>query len=107
MRIMIRPSESPETPVDITNTLISAVARELSRVQGHDEERNWREATMLVEALVCRSLAGPFEPGLTHAPSSSLSTTRGLRHEEEPVRIGRGRIPHPGEMTATRTETMV
>ena len=33
MRVMIRPSKIPTLTVDVTNSIVSALARELSRVQ--------------------------------------------------------------------------
>lgn len=62
MRILVRPSGSPQLPIDVTNSIVAAVARELSRVQSGDEEHAWLEAELLVEAMVGRSMVGPCEP---------------------------------------------
>lgn len=62
MRVLVRPSGSPQLPIDVTNALVAAVARELARVQKADEDKTWLEAELLVESMVGRSMVGPCEP---------------------------------------------
>jgi hypothetical protein len=62
MRVMIRPSKIPTLTVDVTNSIVSARARELSRVQESDLEDSWREAEALLQELCTRCVAGPCDP---------------------------------------------
>lgn len=85
MRILVRPSSSPQLPIDVTNSIVAAVARELSRVQGGDEEKAWLEAELLVEALVGRSMVGPCEPKKRNFWEERLKEQRFV---EPPLRAG-------------------
>lgn len=62
MRVMIRPSQIPTLTVDVTNSIVAALARELSRVQESDPEETWREAEALLQELCTRCVAGPCDP---------------------------------------------
>ncbi len=86
MRIMIRPSSCPNLPVDVTSSLVATLAGELTRLQpgGEQGEANWREAELLLEQIVGRSVAGPCMPrdSCARNPRDTLRTAPPLFNDE-------------------------
>ncbi len=52
MRILIRPMLDPRREIDLTEVLVSAIAEELWRHYGGNEQLNWIEAEMHLDNLV-------------------------------------------------------
>ncbi len=70
MRVTIKPSAAPDRELDLTGTLISAVATELWRNFGGNDVLNWMEAERFVQSLV-RGEPVPMqavEPRARHKP---------------------------------------
>jgi hypothetical protein len=76
MRIVIRPSASPERELDVTGAIVAAVAHELWKHGGGNEVLNWVEAERHVARLI---------PGASGIPAGRQA---GLA---ESKRGGRGR----------------
>lgn len=51
MRVTITPSFAPDQTIDVTRTLIAAVAYELWKQGGKDQVQNWLEAERFVASL--------------------------------------------------------
>lgn len=93
MRVMIRPSEYPSLTVDVTNTLVAALAKELSRLEEGTPEALWREAEALLEQMCSRAVAGPI--ARRGERDDALLGRAGV---EAPGGLwGRGRFPGPLE----------
>lgn len=52
MRVIIKPSLTPNLHIDITNALVSTIASELARAQGGNDVLNWLEAERVLQDLV-------------------------------------------------------
>ncbi len=52
MRIIIRPSLTPNLHLDVTNAVIAAIASELARVQPGNDTLNWLEAERAINEMV-------------------------------------------------------
>jgi hypothetical protein len=61
MRIVIRPSASPERELDVTQAVVAAVAHELWKHCGGNEVLNWVEAERQVARLL--PAGGPTRAG--------------------------------------------
>ncbi len=68
MRVLIRPHECPHLPVDVTSSLVAAIARELSRVSFNDDEQHWAEAELLLSQMIGQPIVGPVRPPDRHSP---------------------------------------
>jgi hypothetical protein len=55
MRLVIRPAAVPAAAIDVTNAVVAAIARELSRFHGGNETLNWLEAEQIVTDLLRRA----------------------------------------------------
>ena len=87
MRVVIRPSLSPDRELDIAPALIGAVAHELWKHCGGNEVLNWLEA----ERILARLLAGmPPEPVRTARSRSAQGPTR-----RRPARAASKAVPAP------------
>ncbi|HWQ28594.1 MAG TPA: hypothetical protein VNN12_06180 [Dehalococcoidia bacterium] len=52
MRVVIRPTLSPDRDLDLTRPLIAAIANELSRAHGGNDVLNWLEAERVLQRLI-------------------------------------------------------
>ncbi len=52
MRVIVRPSLTPQLHIDITNALVSTIAAELARAQGGNDVLNWLEAERVLQDLI-------------------------------------------------------
>ena len=63
MRIIVRPIVAPQREIDLTQRLIAAIAEELWRLYGGNEQLNWLEAELHLQHIV----------GETHAAAEVTS----------------------------------
>jgi hypothetical protein len=52
MKVIVRPVTDPECEIDITQRLVAAIAEELWRLYGGNDELNWIEAECHLERIV-------------------------------------------------------
>lgn len=52
MRIIVRPIVDPQREIDLTQRLIAAIAEELWRLYGGNEQLNWLEAELHLQHIV-------------------------------------------------------
>lgn len=52
MKIIIRPVMDPQREVDLTNRIVAAIAEELWRLYGGNEQLNWLEAEQHLQRIV-------------------------------------------------------
>jgi hypothetical protein len=64
MKIAIRPHVEPQRDLDVTDLLISTIARELGRLYGGDDWINRAEAELHLERMVYRAGARTVDPGV-------------------------------------------
>jgi hypothetical protein len=64
MKIIIRPIVNPQREVDLTRQLVSAIAEELWRLYGGNEQLNWLEAERHLEGIVAEARTNGRETGL-------------------------------------------
>jgi hypothetical protein len=55
MRLTIQPSAAPGATIDVTNAVVSAIAKELSRFHDGNDTLNWIEAEKIVQDLLSRA----------------------------------------------------
>lgn len=84
MRIVIRPVLEPQRELDVTRRLISAIAEELWRLYGGNEQLNWLEAEQHLRGIV----------GQTQADAERAAALNAERSAQAGVCVGpRGRRP--------------
>lgn len=91
MRAMIRPSSCPTLTIDVTNSLVAALARELARVGEGTPEEFWHEAEGLLEQMCMKSVAGPVSIERSWGHDSGEHAAL----KSEPGYWGRGHVPGP------------
>jgi hypothetical protein len=55
MKIIVRPLADPAHEIDVTNRLVSAIADELWRVCGGNQQLNWLEAELHLQEIVAQA----------------------------------------------------
>ncbi len=99
MKLVIRPIQNPHREIDVTHRLVSAIAAELWRLYGGNEELNWLEAELHLGRMVGEARAAASETELLLIQLRVPTTTRAA----PPVggsttRYGRGSTkPHRGQ----------
>lgn len=58
MRIVVRPVADPSNEIDLTHVLVAAIAQELWRQHGGNDQLNWIEAELHLQRIVARSHGG-------------------------------------------------
>ncbi len=71
MRIVIRPVVDPQREVDLTSRLISAIADELARLYGGNEQLNWLEAEQHLKRIVDEARATAAETEVLYLPPAA------------------------------------
>lgn len=89
MPITVRPSASPDRPIDVTHALVKAVAEELWRTTGGNDVLNWIEAERFVQSLMQRP-SSTTEP----LPHPRGPRNRDVRHVQ-PLRREEPRYTEP------------
>jgi len=59
MRITVRPAADPGRELDLTHRLVSAIAEELWRLYGGNEQLNWIEAERHLEQIALQARTDP------------------------------------------------
>jgi hypothetical protein len=86
MRIIIRPVMDPQQEVDLTRKLVSAIAEELWRLYGGNEQLNWLEAERHLEEIVADARAEARDTGLVLVDAEPGVPANGLARQ---ARTGR------------------
>lgn len=69
MKIVLRPALNPREEIDVTEALVAAIAAELARRCGGNDQLNWLEAERHLRCIVggeapgAESTGGPRRPG--------------------------------------------
>lgn len=69
MKILVRPVVDPQRELDLTNCLVSAIAEELWRLYGGDEQLNWFKAERHLERIVGQAWLEARETLVLRTPS--------------------------------------
>jgi len=90
MRIIIRPIMDRQREIDLTQRLIAAIAEELWRLYGGNEQLNWLEAEMHLQRIVGETRAEARETRVRFAPPPILKAGR-VTPRADRERTGKGR----------------
>lgn len=52
MKVTVRPTTDPQREIDLTHSLVSAIAKELWRLYGRNDRLNWLEAELHLQQIV-------------------------------------------------------
>lgn len=80
MRIVVRPVADPQREIDLTHSLVSAIAEELWRMHGGNQQLNWLEAERHLQRIVGEARAEAARTYVVPLAAARASP----RHEPEP-----------------------
>ncbi|TSA40208.1 hypothetical protein D4Q85_00145 [bacterium] len=80
MRIVVWPIEDPRCEIDVTDKFVAAIAEELWRAFGGNEQLNWIEAEFHVGQLFGDALLRKFKVTSAAARARALRRARGSRN---------------------------
>jgi hypothetical protein len=98
MKLVIRPLEEPHRELDVTHLLVSAIAEELWRLYGGNEELNWLEAELHLGRIVEEAHA---DASLTDSLLVAVRVPPTTR--AEPPAVYPGRLDHTEWPALART----
>ncbi len=87
MKLVIRPIQDPHRELDVTHRLVSAIAAELWRLYGGNEELNWLEAELHLGRMVAEARADAIDTQMELLARDMPRFTRTEPHTRRPRRI--------------------
>lgn len=109
MKVLVRPVAGPQREIDITHRLVAAIAEELWRLYGGNEQLNWLEAELHLRRIVGevrtqREAAGVViggEPIPVSGPDRGAAARRQPRRELTARARSRRRPARPSDVRVT------
>lgn len=106
MKLAIRPIQDPHRELDVTRGLVSAIAEELWRLYGGNDELNWLEAELHLRRIVGEARAEAVETERKLVAPRMPPTARAEPLAGRPRRIDHEVRPGPDRTTLRRAPTV-
>jgi hypothetical protein len=106
MKLVICPIQDPHREIDLTHCLVSAIAEELWRSYGGNDELNWLEAELHLRRIIGDSSAEAVETEMEFMARRTPTTTRAEPPTGRPPRLDPETRPRLGRNTVRRARAV-